>query len=349
VGWLDGLRFRLRQRLDPGRAEREMEQELRLHIELETRSLMAQGLERREARGRALEAFGGVELVKQECRESWGARLADSVAFDSRVGLRGLVRNPGFTVAAALTLALGIGANTAVFSVVNGVLLQPLPYREGERLLMLRQSAPAAGIDALGFSFPEIETFRERTRTLSGVAEYQELWFTLLGGPEPERVQTGIVSADFFDVLGVEPLHGRSFRPGDEAHQAPAVLLLSHEYWQRRHGADPEVVGRVFEMNDRQQTVVGVLPPLPAFPRVDDVYMPISACPFRSEAAVSGNSRIRMIPLLFARLAPGADAQDAGAELRQLSLELEARHPEAYPAGHLQHFDLEPLQSALTS
>jgi predicted permease len=349
VGWLDGLRFRLRQRLDPGRAERELDEELRLHLELETRSRMEPGLGRSQARRCALEAFGGVEHVKQACRESWGARLVDSVAFDSRVGLRGLVRNPGFTAAAALTLALGIGANTAVFSVVNGVLLQPLPYRDGERLLMVRLSAPAAGIDALGFSFAEIEAFRDRSPSLAGLAEYHELWFTLLGGDEPERVRTGIVSADFFDVLGVEPLHGRGFRPGDEAHAAPAVLVLSHEYWQRRHGGDPEIVGRVFEMNDRPHTVVGVLPPLPAFPRVDDVYMPIAACPFRTANAASGDPTVRMIPILFARLAPGADAAAAAAELKRLAGELERRHPEAYPASGLLRIELVPLQSALTA
>src|SRR5262249_17475483 len=147
------------------------------------------------------------------------------------------------------TMALGIGANTAIFSVVNGVLLRPLPYRDGDRLVVLRQQRPLAAVNDMGFSFQEILDYRTLSHSLDALVALHTMWFILLGRPEPERVSTGVVSAHFFDVLGVTPLYGRSFRDADDRPGAQAVLVLSYKYWQRSFGGDPSVVGRVFRMN----------------------------------------------------------------------------------------------------
>src|SRR5262249_23951627 len=135
------------------------------------------------------------------------------------------------------------------------------------------------------FSVHDIEDYRNQNSSFSSLVEYHEMSFVLLGGEEPERVQTGVVSWNFFNVLGVEPLFGRAFRAKDELQGAEAVLMLSHEYWVGRCGGDRRIVGREFQMNDRLHTVIGVLPPLPQFPQENDVYMPTSACPFRSADA----------------------------------------------------------------
>ena len=138
----------------------------------------------------------------------------DHLRQDLAYGLRGLARNPGFAAVVILTLALGIGANTAIFSVVHGVLMRPLPYHAPERLVILNQAAPKIGDDSFGFSVPDFTDFRERTRAFSALSEYHSMWFILLGRPDPERVQTGVVSDNFFDVLGVKPLAGTHLSAG---------------------------------------------------------------------------------------------------------------------------------------
>ncbi len=158
----------------------------------------------------------------------------DNLRQDLAYGLRGLFHHPGFTAVVVLTLALGIGANTAIFSVVHGVLMRPLPYRAPERLVILNQAAPKIGEESFGFSVPDFTDFRERTRAFSALSEYHSMWFILLGRPDPERVQTAVVSDNFFDLLGVKPLLGRTFLPGEDKQGAAPVLLLSYNYWQKK-------------------------------------------------------------------------------------------------------------------
>src|SRR5262249_3904801 len=158
---------------------------------------------------------------------------------DLRLALRALSRAPAFTLAVLVTLALGIGASTAIFSVIYGVLLRPLPYREGERLVHLTQPARLAGVKNVGISPVEIRKPRTRATTLTGLVESHSMPFVTLGGPEPERVQTGVVSAGFFQALGVKPLLGRLFEKGEDLPGAPALLLLSYKYWQKHLGGDP--------------------------------------------------------------------------------------------------------------
>lgn len=314
-----------------GKIERDMEAEIRFHLEMEAERNISRGMTEAEARLSARRRFGGVDQVKEACRDEARSRPVEELWGDLRYAARVLRRNPGFAVLAALTLALGIGANTAIFSVIYGVFLRPLPYTNGEQLLVVRQQAPLARVDNLGFSVKEIEDYRGQSQTTSAVVEYHAMTFILYGGPEPETIQTGIVSWNYFDVLGVRPLYGRGFRPEDEGHGAEAVLVLSHEYWQRSHGGDEAIVGRVFQMNDRPHTVIGVLPPVPQFPQENDVYMPTSACPTRSSENFKANRNARMMSVV-ARLKDGVPVEQAEADFATIASRLQQSYPESYPA-----------------
>ena len=258
-----------------------------------------------------------------------GAWLA-SVARDVRAGLRSLWHSGGYTPAIVLTLALGIGATTAVFSMVDAVLLRPLPYANGERLLQLTQPAAGAQVENAGFSPLEVSDLREQTRTLDAVVEYHGMQFTLLGGPDPQRVATGVVSWNFFDAFGVRPLLGRTFRASDEEPGAPAVLLLSYGYWMRAYRGDAGIVGRTFTMNDRIHTVVGVLPPIPQHPQENDVYMPTTACPFRSGDHWRHERTMRGLGV-YARMKEGVRVEAARAEVASMMARGREAHPESYP------------------
>ena len=259
--------------------------------------------------------------------------MLETLIRDVRYGLRSLMRSPGYALMVVLTLGLGIGANTAIFSLVDGVLLRPLPYADGHELVLARQQAPRAGTANIPFSVKEIGDYRAQLATLDGFVEHHGMSFTLLDRGEPDRVLTGVVSANFFDVLGVQPLHGRTFRDGDDDLGAEAVLVLSYPYWQQRFGGDPDIVGQVFEMNDRPHTVVGVLPPVPQYPRENDVYMPTSACPFRAraEARMEEDRTAFRGMTAFGRLAPGVGVDRFGAELATVAGRLQRDHPETYP------------------
>jgi len=254
-------------------------------------------------------------------------------AQDARFALRMMRKNPRYTLAAVLTLGLGIGANSAIFSVVNAVLLKPLPYEHGDRLLTLEQQAPRAGLLHQPFSVAETNDYRTQSHSLDGLVEYHNMNFILLGRSEPERVETGVVSWNYFDVFGVKPLFGRAFRPADEQPGAPAVLMLSYEYWIRSFGGDPTVVNKTFTMNDKIHTVIGILPPVPQYPDENDVYMPTTACPFRSRPAFIANRQARMIQV-FGRMKPGIRVSEAQADLNNVAANLQQAYPKDYPPAY---------------
>ncbi len=253
---------------------------------------------------------------------------------DAGYALRMMRKNMAFTVAAVVTLGLGIGANTAIFSVVYGVLLKPLPYGDGDRLVRMRQVGRAQNLNNIGFSEKELTDYRAETKSVTSLVEYHNMNFILLGGEEPVRVQTGVVSPEFFGMFGVRPILGRDFRPDDDKHSADAVLVLSHRFWQRQFGGDPHIVNRVFKMNDRPHTVIGVLPPLPLYPDDNDVWMPVSSCPFRSREQTRANRNARMVRV-FGRLSEGATLQQARTELATVA----QRQHEAYPGDYPKALD----------
>jgi putative ABC transport system permease protein len=266
---------------------------------------------------------------------------------DVRYGLRVLLKNRGFALAAVLTLALGIGANAAIFSLVYGVLLRPLPYHNGGRLVVLHQHAARAGQNEVPFSVKEIFDYRDHNHTLAAVVEHHSMNFLLLGKDSAERVNTAVVSANFFDVLGVKPLLGRTFVASDDTPNATAVLILSYEYWKNRYGGDTRIVGTVFQMNNRPHTVIGVLPPIPQYPVENDVYMPTSQCPFRASQRAIANRRARLMTA-FGRLKPGVPLEQAQADLSTVAGQIENANPDVYPKSYGYGLRVAPLQEDLT-
>jgi len=308
-----------------------MDAELRFHYERQVEQNMARGMSRGDAVRQAAIVVGGAEHLKDDCRDARLGRWIETMAQDVRYGLRVLARNPGFSLAAILTLALGIGANTAIFSLVYGVLLRPLPYMHGEQLVVVHQDAPGAHVLDFPFSVKEIADYREQNHTLQSLAEHHTMNFLLIGKDTAERVETAVVSANFFDVLGVKPLLGRTFVAADEAHGGPAVLILSYKYWQTHQGGDPHIVGKVFQMNNRPHTVIGVLPSIPQYPVESDVYMPTSQCPTRSSAQFMDNRNARMMNV-FGRLKPGVTLTEARADLAVIAANVVKAYPGTYLA-----------------
>ena len=335
---------------------RDVGSELRFHLDMRTQELIDAGMGPEAARMAALQAFGDLEAIDRECRTivARGVRararrdIMTGLLHDLRFAVRALRKSPGFTLVSILTLALGIGANTAVFSMVRGVLLRPLPYADGERLVYLRQPAPLAGVANAQFSVPELADYRARSRTMGSLVEYHSMPFILLGRGEPRRVQTGVVSANYFDVLGVRPLLGRGFRVGEDRDDAEPVLVLSYAFWKNRLGGDPAIVGRTFEMNDRIHTVVGVLPAVPQYPAENDLYMPSSSCPFRSSPFTVSTRTARPLHL-FGRLAPATTLAQAQAELEGIASSIRAENPAAYPGAQGFSISATSLHDELTS
>lgn len=250
---------------------------------------------------------------------------------DCKYAFRMMLKNPGFTSITVLTLGLGVGVNTAIFGVMHGIILRPLPYSHGEELVVLRQQSLKSGISDLTFSVPEINDYQQQNSTLSDLVEYHAMRFTLFNKDTAERARTGVVSWNYFNFYGIHPLLGRTFLPSDGEHGAPPVLLLSYEFWQRAQHGDPNIIGKTFEMNDKIHTIIGVLPPVPQYPRENDVYMTIASCPFRSSAAFINGREQRMM-FLFGRLKPGVTLQQASTDLGTIAHRLLRDYSGAYPA-----------------
>jgi putative ABC transport system permease protein len=289
--------------------------------------------------------FGNELRVREQSREAVGWMWLDHFAQDLRYGFRTLRNNPGFTLVAMLALGLGIGANTALFSVVYGVLLKPLPYAQGQELVVLRQRFAGTERTDAGFSVKEIADYRQQTKSLAQIEEFHLMSFILLGGQEPDDVRTGVVSAHFFDLLGIKPYLGRLFTDSDDKPGADAVLVLSYPYWQKRYGGDPNIIGRHFSMNDKVHTVIGVLPPIPQYPRENDVYMPTVACPFRSSADTIADRKSRMLRL-FGRLKPDTNIEFAKTDLSHVAAGMQRANPGDYSS--VLTADMEGLQKQLT-
>ena len=305
---------RLRALLRHGELDRGLNAEVRFHIEMETEKNIKQGMSREDARLKALRSFGPMEKHKEETRDARGVSVVETLIADVRYGARALFKHPGYALLAILTLGLGIGANTAIFSVINGVLLKPLPYEHGDRLVIVQQSRPLSGQPQVGVAIAEYFDYRERAKDVfDGLVEYHQMNFDLINRGEPDRVNTGVVSHDFFDLLGITPILGRSFVASDDVRDAEAVLILSHTYWRTKFGSDPNIIGQVFEMNDRPHRVIGVLPNVPHYPQENDVYMPVLACPFRAagERAIPQNRRAFGALNVFGRLKEGTTPEQA--------------------------------------
>src|SRR5262245_1483897 len=208
--WLIRVRTLFRR----ARMERELDAELAFHLEMQTAEYVRRGMSPERARRAARQLFGAVDHVKDDVRDTWLSRLNETILQDVRYGLRSLRNNRGYAAAVIVTMALGIGANSAIFSVVNAVVLQPLPYSRGNDIVLLRQSRTGDGDS--GFSLKDIDAIKVGTRALDAVVEYHNMYFILLGGEEPARVATGVVSWDYFQTLGIAPIAGRTFVEADD-------------------------------------------------------------------------------------------------------------------------------------
>jgi putative ABC transport system permease protein len=343
ANWNSILRFLFRR----SEVERELDAELQYHVDRQTELNIQHGMTPAEARRNARLAVGGIEPLKDDCREARLGRTIEILAQDLRYGVRVLRKNPGYASAVILTLALGIGANTAIFSLIYGVFLRPLPYRDGGQLVVLHQNVKRSHQTDIRFSPLEVADFAEHNHTLDGLVEHHAMTFLLLGKDTAERVTTSVVSVNFFDVLGVKPLLGRTFLPSDD-NRTSAVLVLSYQYWQGHQGGNPNIVGKVFQMNNMPHTVIGVLPPIPQYPVESDVYMPTWQCPFRSNPRNIANRSFRLISHLFGRLKPGVTVGQAQNDLSVVSAQMCSAHPETYPAGAGVQIATDPLQYDLT-
>ena len=251
---------------------------------------------------------------------------------DLRYAARTLLRAPGFALTVILTLGLGIGANTAIFSVVRGVLLRPLPHKDGDRLVYLRHSIKGPGGENVNFSVPEINDFRESAKSLAGIAEYSGMIYTLQGKQDAVRMTVGLVTGNYFKVMGLSPIAGRLLNEGDDGLNVPPVMVLTYEYWMKRFGGDPKIIGQHVRLGGKSVEVVGVVQPAPYFPRpMDGLLNMIMSEHHTSALRVQGRSH-RMTEMI-ARLAPGATVSQARAEASTINTRVIKAFPQDYDPG----------------
>src|SRR5687768_16611586 len=251
---------------------------------------------------------------------------------DLRYAIRSLLRTPGFAIAVVLTLGLGIGANTAIFSVVRGVLLKPLPHRDGDRLVYLRQSVNGPGGESINFSVPEIDDFRNNAKAFDGIAEYSPMTYTLLGKDDAVRITVGLVTGNYFQIMGLSTVLGRPTTASDDGTGVPPVMVLTHEFWQRRYGGDPKVVGTFAKLDGRPVEIIGVMQPAPSFPGRMDALLNMVISEHHTSALMEQGRTHRMTEMI-ARLAPGATLEQARTEVASIRQRVQSEFKESYDPG----------------
>jgi putative ABC transport system permease protein len=303
--------------------DEDLEEEVRSHLRMAARGHIEQGETAEQARTAALREFGNVTLVKETTRDVWGWRWLETFLQDIRYGLRQIRANPGFTAVAVLTLALGIGANTAMFSIVNAVLLRPLPFRDPGRIVEVE------GVYANRFvptPKPHFEwaDWTEGTKTLADFSLYENGMINLAGEGEPDRVAAAEVSEHFFSVLGISPVRGRTFLQTEAAADRPATAIISYGVWQSRYRKDPGVIGTTIHLNGTPFTVTGVMPSGFEFPGQTGIWV---ALPRNFEDEMFGGNSIGGWQI--ARLRPSANLDQARAELRVIAQRSNPKNPKA--------------------
>jgi putative ABC transport system permease protein len=248
---------------------------------------------------------------------------------DLKFGLRSLARTKGLTATVVITLALGIGANAAIFTLVRGVLLRPLVNRDEDRLIYIRQSAPGLGIENATFSVPEIRDLEERVKTVSTFGDFSTIGFTMVGLGEPREVRAGVVDGTYFDVMGLRPVVGRLLNRRDDGPNAAGAVVLTYRFWSTGLKRDPAVIGKTIRLGDRSATIVGVLEPSVPYPAETEIIANIVTSPHHLSATMV-QGRVHRMTELFGRLAPGVGIAGARAELRAVYARMVKDHPEAY-------------------
>src|SRR3954452_21554582 len=249
---------------------------------------------------------------------------------DLRFALRSLIRAKGMALTVVVTLALGIGANAAIFSVVRGVLLRPLANRDEDRLIYIQQSAKGIGADNANFSVPEIRDLKTRATTVTEVGDFSTIPFTMIGVGEPRVVRTGVVGGSYFNVMGLRPVRGRLLDATDDGPKAAGAAVLTYRVWTTTLGSDPGVIGKTVRLGDRSATIVGVLVPSVPYPSETEIIANIVTSPHHLSATMA-EGRVHRMTELFARLAPNADLAAARAELHAVHTAMMNEHREDYP------------------
>src|ERR1700688_511389 len=325
--WMQTLVSRIRTWLSPRRADQEFEQELQTHLDLLTQKNISRGMVPAEARRAALLRLGGVTQLKETNRELQGLPFLETFLQDVRFALRTLRKNPGFTTIAVLTLALGIGAHTAIFTVVFAVLLKPLPFVQPEQLVTVFEAQPQEGVMGNGWSYPNFAELRAHNHIFSEMAGNQQHQLTLTDRGEPTVVNTAVVTPELFSILGEKPIAGRTFLPEEGKPGAPAVVIVSENLWRGSFGADPNIVGTSITLDKRSCTVVGIMPAgfrFPAISEEEQVWIPLAQDPlFGSWMERRGGHWLRVT----ARLKPGVSMAQAQAELDSFSQRIAKEFP----------------------
>jgi putative ABC transport system permease protein len=311
---LTDLLFRVRSLFQRKAVETELDDELRFHYEQQVEKLVTRGVSRDEAMRQARLMFGGTEQLKEECRETRGVQLLENFARDVRYSLRGLRKSPGFAVIAVLTLALGIGANTAIFSLIDSVLLSPLPYPDPAQLVTIKQND----------SLQNINDIQRQTKTLArgGGATIERMDYT--GGAEPLQIRAAYVNAGLLETLGVAPMLGRIISPDEDVKGAPHNMVITHHFWQEFLHGDPHALGRSMTLNGDRYTVIGVMPPGFALPEDQiDIFVSLWAA-YPEAAPFRGVHFMRT----YWRLNPGVTVEQAQADLSGIAERLSAQYPD---------------------
>ena len=322
------LFHRLRAQLRRGKIEREMDAEMRFHLEMETAENVRRGMVEEEARRAALRDFGGVERVKETYRDVSRFRRLEEFWQDARYGARMLLKRPGFTFVAALALAVGIGANTAIFSVVNALLLKPLPYYDPQRLVWVGETWPNRNTEFV--LSPDYIEWRAQSNAFEHLVAFGPGAVNLTGRGEPERLECVYSTASLFPALGVTPVVGRAFTPEEDRPGGAPVALLSHGLWQRRFGGDPNVVGQSLTLEGQSRLVIGVMPAEFQFSREAELWLPI-----RLNAERELRRERMSVVNVVGRLKTDSSIERAREELNLIARRIEQANPKQFPGAQV--------------
>jgi putative ABC transport system permease protein len=333
--------------------EGDLDEEIRGHLAINIKERIDRGEDPVSARRAALREFGYVPAVREEMRRVWYSRWydqAEALARDIRFALRSLVRAKTLTVTVIVTLALGIGANAAIFSVVRSVLLRPLVNRDADRLIYIRQTALGIATENLTFSVPEINDFKSSVTTIAAFGDFSTVDFTLIGfgNDEPRLVKAGVVNGSFFDVMGLRPVLGRLLNAADDGPGAAGAVVLTHRFWTTVLQSDLTVIGQTIRLGPGVATVVGVLEPSVPYPEETQLIANVVTSPHHLGATMTTDRRHRMTEL-FGRLAPDATLEAARAELTSMHASVMREHPEAYSAQAQVQLQVRTLRDQLAS
>ena len=276
---------------------------------------------REDARYAALKAFGGVDQSKEECRNARGVDLIENTVRDVTYSLRVLLKSYGFTIVVILTLALGIGANTAIFSFANGILLRPLPYPQSDHLVVLDETALKRGVDSMSVSYPNFLDWREQNTVFEDIATYYGTSrFSLTGEGEPLQIRGTRINQGLFEILRVSPQLGRTFTANEDRPEEDAVVILGHDLWQRTFGGDPNIVGKKITISNRARTVIGVMPRGFRFPEISELWVPLALTTKMFTRTDHGLQAV-------ARLKDGVSLPQAQSEMNNIAARIEQQNP----------------------